>query len=530
MILGLFKNWTMSRPLTATILIALVLGIGLRCWDLDHKLFWVDEVYTTFNIAGYTNSEVATLFHPPRFTTAQKLIDQIGNISDRAFGTMLQSLITEDTTHVPLYYALTYLWVKLFGHSITALRSIAVLCSLIALPLFYDLSHRLFNLRASAGLAMALMAVSPFHLIYSQEARPYSLWMLMTVLSSWALANALPAQKTAQPQKPWLYWALYGAVASLGLYTFLYMPFVLLVHGLYVVIGYRGQWCPTMSRYLWVSSAAAVSFIPWLLAIAPYRHNLTDNTRWQMQAASQSPLALLNNLGLTLARGFIDFDVNYEFSLEHWWPYGLVILAVGALVMYGLGITIRHAGSAGLLPVLLLMVPTFAIVAIEVGLGQQQTGSPRYFTPCYVGAELVVAYALGRQIERHTSRIWPLVAIALLAIGGLSCGNSALAKTWWSKSGHYLPVIAEIINQSEAPLVLADSDAWTFSLAHELAPETPMGLFNSAIATPRLPPGYSDYFLYNAPADWVSRFQQNSSYVLEPLDGLENVPFWRVIP
>jgi uncharacterized membrane protein len=523
----------MGRALTATILITLLLGIGLRCWGLDHKIFWVDEVFTTLDVAGYTDGEMAALFQPPRLTTAQGLLDAVSLTGDgrshRPFGGMLNSLITENTNHVPLYYSLTYGWIKLFGQSVTALRALAMVCSVAALPLFYRLSRLLFRARTGAGLAVALMAVSPFHVIYSQEARPYSLWMLMTVLSSWALVRALSAPKI-DPHSLWR-WGLYGITVSLGFYTHLYMPLVFLVHAIYVGVCYRGRWCPTVRRYLIASVAGAVSFVPWLLAIAPYRHVIKANAHWQLQAASNDPGLLLYNLSLSLTRGFIDFDLNYGFSPNQWWPYGIVVLAVAGFVTYSLVQVIRHTPvAAWLLPTLLIVIPALAIVAIEVGLDQQQTGSPRYFTPCYLGAELVVAQALGRQIDAGTSRLWSVVAIALLAIGGLSCGNSALAQTWWSKSGHYLPVVAEIIDQSEAPFVLADSDAWTFSLAYELAPETPMGLFNSAIATPLLPPGYSDYFLYNAPADWVDTFQAASGYTLAALEGLENVPIWRVIP
>ncbi|NJN20449.1 MAG: hypothetical protein HC812_03600 [Leptolyngbya sp. RL_3_1] len=331
----------MGRPLAITLLIALLLGIGLRCWSLDHKLFWVDEVFTTLDVAGYTDGEIAALFHPPRLTTAQGLIDTVALDSNRPFRAMLHSLITENTNHVPLYYALTYGWIKLFGQSVTALRALALVFSLAALPLFYDLSRRLFQSPIVAGLAVALMAVSPFHVLYSQEARPYSLWMLITVLSSWALVTSLGTESASQPrQSRRIYWGLYGAAASLGLYTFLYMPLVLVAHGLYVVICQRERWCPAVRHYLLASGAAAVSFVPWLLAIAPYRHILRDNAHWQLQAASRDPLLLLHHLGLTLARGFIDFDLNYGFSPDRWWPYGGVILAVGALVIYSLVITI----------------------------------------------------------------------------------------------------------------------------------------------------------------------------------------------
>lgn len=38
---------------------------------------------------------------------------------------------------------------------------------------------------------MALIAVSPFHVLYAQEAREYSLWTVTILLSSAALLRAM---------------------------------------------------------------------------------------------------------------------------------------------------------------------------------------------------------------------------------------------------------------------------------------------------------------------------------------------------
>ncbi|WP_008309097.1 glycosyltransferase family 39 protein [Leptolyngbya sp. PCC 6406] len=509
-----------DRPLAIAIGLAILLGVILRCWGLDHKLFWVDEVYTQFNIGGYTNGEVATLFHPPHLTTAEDLLEEIALKPNRGLGAMVHSLITEDTTHVPLYYALTHLWVRVFGSSVSALRSTAVLFSLLALPSFYALALGLFRSRLRAGLAVALMAVSPFHGLYAQEARPYSLWLLLTVLSSALLVQSLHRRR-------WQDWGLYGLSASLGLYTFLYMPLVLLAQCLYVLGLEWGRWTLTLRRYWVAAIAAAISFLPWLVAIAPYRANLTGNTRWQVQSASTSPWELLHNLGLTLTRGFIDFDWNYNFSLGNWWPYGLVVLATVALVGYSFGLSIRHSPrQSWLLPLLLFLVPLAAIAVLEIAIGQQQSGIPRYFTPCYVGAELAVAYSLGHWLEGASRRLGILVATAILAIGALSYGNNAIAPTWWHKSGHYIPVVAQIIGARDRPLVLLDSDAWSFALAHRLPPTTALIPFNSTLGMPAVPPGYSDYFLAYPPADWMAEYGAASGYTLTPLENLENVPIW----
>jgi uncharacterized membrane protein len=504
--------------------LAVLLGVGLRCSGIDHKLFWVDEVYTVFNIGGFTNADVAGLFHPPRITTAGDLLAAIAPPPDRGPAAVLHSLITEDTTHVPLYYLLTHGWVRLAGTAVTAIRLPAVLFSLLALPAMYVLAQSLFRCRRRAGLAMALMAVSPFHGLYAQEARPYSLWLLLTVVSSGLLIRAYRGRSP-------LAWVGYGLSVSAGLYTFLYMPLVVVAQGLYGVGLERGRWTRRLRRYALAAMAAGISFLPWLWAIAPYRENLTANTRWQVQAASGNPLVLAHNLSLTLTRGFIDFDWNYGFGFHHWWPYGLVVVATVLMLLYSLGMTIRHYDpSTWLLPLLLLVVPLLAIVTLELSSGQQQSGIPRYFTPCYVGLELAVAGWLGHWIDQPGSRrIGQITAVALLLLGALSYGNNALATTWWHQSGHYIPPVAQRIQATENPLVLLDSDAWSVALAYRLPAATAIVPFNSGLVMPGLPPNYSHYFMANVPLDWIPQYEAASGYRLQSLANLDQVPLWQVI-
>ncbi len=99
-------------------------------------------------------------------------------------GAMLQ--LTAVDIHPPLYYLLLHVWIGLFGPSPISVRLLSVLIGVAAVPLIYLAGRRLFGQRVpadSAGkvglLAALLLAISPFHIYYSQEVRMYGLVTLL---------------------------------------------------------------------------------------------------------------------------------------------------------------------------------------------------------------------------------------------------------------------------------------------------------------------------------------------------------------
>ncbi|WP_198648936.1 glycosyltransferase family 39 protein, partial [Cyanothece sp. BG0011] len=103
----------------------------------------------------------------------------------------IYGLAKEEAQLPPLYFLLVKLWVSLFGNSVTVTRSLSAILSIISCLVLYLLCKELFELNIVAWLAMALLAVSPFYVIYSQEARPYSLWLLTSLWSNWMLLRSL---------------------------------------------------------------------------------------------------------------------------------------------------------------------------------------------------------------------------------------------------------------------------------------------------------------------------------------------------
>ena len=82
----------------------------------------------------------------------------------------------------PLYYALAWLWTQLTGTGEFGLRSISALAGVATVPVAYLIAAELRGRRAGIAAA-ALVAVNPMLLWYSQEARAYALFSLLTAIS-----------------------------------------------------------------------------------------------------------------------------------------------------------------------------------------------------------------------------------------------------------------------------------------------------------------------------------------------------------
>ncbi len=91
--------------------------------------------------------------------------------------------------NMSLYYLLLRGWLH-FGQSEAFIRTLSVLFALAAVPVIYFLGRRLFGARAGL-IAALLLAANAYHVRYSQEARSYSLTVLLCTLSSLYLLKCL---------------------------------------------------------------------------------------------------------------------------------------------------------------------------------------------------------------------------------------------------------------------------------------------------------------------------------------------------
>lgn len=110
----------------------------------------------------------------------------------------------------PLYYWMLYPAYRL-GTEEWLLRLPSALAGIASLVLLYLLGRELFD-RPTALLATALLALSPLHLWYSQEARFYALVVFLTLGATYFAIRALKHNHIWD-------WVLFGVLESLGLWT-----------------------------------------------------------------------------------------------------------------------------------------------------------------------------------------------------------------------------------------------------------------------------------------------------------------------
>lgn len=122
--------------------------------------------------------------------------------------------------NMSFYYLLLRGWLH-FGHSEGMIRSLSVLFGVALLPATYILGKRLFGEKQGI-ISAALSAVNLFQIRYSQEARSYSLVMLLSVISMLCFLNAVET-----PQKK-RHWFAYAVVSAIGVYTHFFFYLVIM--------------------------------------------------------------------------------------------------------------------------------------------------------------------------------------------------------------------------------------------------------------------------------------------------------------
>lgn len=114
--------------------------------------------------------------------------------------------------HPPLYYTLLHFWIRIFGDLQGAVRTLSALCSTLAVPILYAGIRRLAD-RPTALIAVLILAISPFHIRYAQEARMYGLLTLAVAAALYCVAVIL--SQRAAPRRVW--WGLAVSQAAVML-------------------------------------------------------------------------------------------------------------------------------------------------------------------------------------------------------------------------------------------------------------------------------------------------------------------------
>ena len=255
-------------------------------------------------------------------------------------GNMLE--LTAVDIHPPLYYLLLHFWMRLFGPSVVSVRLVSVLIGTATVPLLYIAGRRLSG-HLGGLLAAVLLAISPFHIYYSQEVRMYG---LVTLLGLAALT--FTAQWNARAGYPGIgRWVGYVLTATAALYTAYYAAFLLLALNLYVLIrwlrsrtssaGSAGWSLRGLGAWVGAQAAVFLLFLPWLWYAGG---KLLTYVQFKIGVEEDPRLGFL----AYLARHLAVFDWGHaEGILASWWWVGLLPL-LALLLALGFVLWRRRSG------------------------------------------------------------------------------------------------------------------------------------------------------------------------------------------
>lgn len=515
------KGWFLFFIITT-----LLLGIFFRFSNLEGKVYWNDEAYSLLRLSGHTESElVQQRFNGQTFRPSDlKQYQQLN--PDKTVADTVRSQAVENTQHPPLYYILAWYWTHWFGDSIGVLRGLSAFLSLLVFPALYWLCWELFQSATVGWVAVALMAVSPYHVIYAQEARQYSLWTVAILLSSAALLRSMR-------QRSLVNWAIYAVTLALGFYTFLLSIFVAAAHGVYVLVVTRFRWSKTLAAYLLASLGSILLFSPWLVVLVNNLSRVRKTTNWTARETLEI-VPRIKTIVSDLSHVFIDSAFNFcifapdnavsGIRFESYLKYP-VLLLVG-VAFYSL--CRKTPLRVWLLVVMLTGSVMAPFLTADLLSGGVRSTTPRYLFPSYLGVGIAVAFLLANQLRSSSlwqQRLWRTVTVGLISLGILSCVQLSQAPTWWNKyTDCCTPWIADVVNSGNKPLLINSHNSEDTDVGHLLTlsqllnENVRLQLVTDAV-TLKLPEPLGDVFLYRPSPKLVEELSRR--YRLAPVNGYE---------
>jgi 4-amino-4-deoxy-L-arabinose transferase-like glycosyltransferase len=293
----------------------LLAGVFLRLWRLAHNDLWFDETCSIY-------------------------------ISER-----LSDYIARDY-NPPLYYVLLHFWIRFLGSGEFFLRFFSVVFNVATIFIIYKLGRLLLDVRV--GLVSAfLLALSPLHIWYSQEARGYTLSIFFTVLSVYFFVSALKKDK-------FYFWCLFTASSICSLYSSYY--FIFIVFGEFVVL--------LASRYRrFIGKWLASSFFS-LLAFLPLLGIFLN----QVKSVKKGFWVNVPTLGSVII-SFENFNTGYNAG-EVIYFFGMLLFS--ALFAYGIFYCYRKSRENAVILFSFALLPVIMVFAVS------------HWIPVYIDRHLIL--------------------------------------------------------------------------------------------------------------------------------------------
>ncbi|WP_193198760.1 glycosyltransferase family 39 protein [Nostoc sp. MG11] len=394
----------------------IVIGTILRFWHLGLKPLWMDEIITAIFSLGknYNDLPLDVVFPLER-------VQEIFTFQPGVSCSQIAENVTTQSTHPPLFFCSMYSWLgwmtPLGSEWVEKLRSLPALFGVGASAAIYAVNRIAFS-KTSAIMAAAIMAVSPFAVYLSQEARHYTMPMLLITLALLGLVQIQQDMFERARIRFWV-WLLWAIINSIGLYVhyFFALAFIAEIATL-IVLMYWGKAKIINKHQVWLAlifstSGIVISFIPWLLMILS--HVRRSETSWLPSPTHIAPLYqtliswVLMMIALPVENQPLPITVIYGFLMV------IFAIWVGRQVFKGLKLlwlqSTTYLATFTLLSFTIFVLLQFLIIVYF--LGKDITVVPRYNFVYYPSFCALIAASFG--IKNNLNSVFIFLLVGLIS-------------------------------------------------------------------------------------------------------------------
>ena len=223
------RSLIQSIGIELTLFMILSVGLFLRIYHLGYESIWVDEGYSII---------FAKLNFP-------QLIE-----------------VTSKDVHTPFYFMILHYWINLFGDSEFSIRFPSAVFGFIAIVMVYKVGGLIFDKKVGL-LSSLILALSVFHIHYSQDARMYSLMALLSLVSMYFFIRLI---------KEGSFGTSIGYVLSntLLIYTQYFGLFIVVAQNIYLATMFllsRETLKISLRRWVLLQATLILLFAPWVVVL-----------------------------------------------------------------------------------------------------------------------------------------------------------------------------------------------------------------------------------------------------------------------
>jgi uncharacterized membrane protein len=429
-----------------------LIGIILKFYRIEQKLFWFDEICTVQHTSGITDSEYPGLI-PLNEVKNINFYNNLYHLNKQnyAIGAQFKGLFSS-TQLTPMHYVFLMFWYRIIGDDYSDYRLFGVFVFILTLPFLFLLAKRLFKSNLAGWVAVSLYAISPYINLFTQEARYYILWSFFLIVLHYLLLQAIKHNNIR-------WWIAHSLIAVIALYTSPFSGIIIFGHFIYILFFKKDLRLVYNINLLIVLMA----YLPWIFSMYIHRSQIISSVSWHsidLSVPFWMPLLgqILYMISIFVSK--LDYFEVFDQPPENM-PPGLssafiLNLLVLALLIISFIYLFRKSKKETNYFLLLIILPGFILFYIlDIARNGITSWWWRYFIFASAGIFLIMTHILFTKIEQG-NLLYSSIFVGLVVLGIISILTISKSRTWYLGRQQVYIEDANFISKAQKPLLITD--------------------------------------------------------------------------